>query len=71
MKKCLDSGGDIHLAMLQIRTAPLGQGCPSTATLLFNHLLRGILPVMDRLPINTDNDEEHHKVLTNRQCRND
>ena len=26
---------------------------------------------MDRLPINTNNDEEHHKVLTNRQCRND
>ena len=69
MKKYLDSGGDIHLAMLQVRTPPLGQGLPSPATLLFNYPVRGIIPVMDRPPI--DIDEEHHKALTNRQYRND
>ena len=64
-------GGDIHIAMLQMGTTPLGQVLPSPATLLFNCPVRGIMPVMDRLLINTNNDEEHHKVLTNRQCRND
>ena len=27
--------------------------------------------VVDRLLIGSDNDEEHHNVLINRQCRND
>ena len=71
MKKFFDSGGDIHIAILQITTTPLGQSLPSPATLLFNGPVRGIMPVMDRLPININNDEEHHKALTNRQCRND
>ena len=71
MKKFLDSRGNIHMAMLQIRTTPLGQGLPSPTTLLFNSLVRDTIPVMDRLPINTNNDEEHHKALTSRQSRND
>ena len=45
-----------HMAMLQIRTTPLGQGHPSPTMLLFNCLVRGIMPVMDRPPINIDND---------------
>ena len=57
--------------MLDIRTTPLGQGIPCPATLLFNHPVRGIMPVMDRPLIITDNDQEHLKMLTNRQCRND
>ena len=69
MKKCFVSEGDLHIAMLQLRTAPLGQGLQSPATLLFTHPVRDIIPVIDRLPITTDNDEEHHKALTNRQCR--
>ena len=56
-RKCLDSGGDIHISLLQIRTTPLGQGLPSPATLLFNYLVRGITSVIDRLLINTDNNE--------------
>ena len=71
IKKCSDSGGDIYVAMLQIRTTPLGQGLPSPATLLFNHLVRGIMPVMDRQPINMDNDDENHKNLTNWEGKND
>ena len=60
IKKCSDSGGDIHMAMLQIRTTPQGQGLPSPAMLLLNWPVRGIMPVMDRPPINVDNDDEHH-----------
>ena len=71
MKKCFDSRGDVHIALLQVRTTPLGQGLPSPATLLFNCLVRGIMPVMDRPLMNTDNDEEHHKALVNRQCTKD
>ena len=59
------------MAMLQIRTTPLGQGLPSPAMLLFNHLVRGIMPVMDRLPINIDNDDEHNQTLMHRQGKND
>ena len=61
-KKCSDSDGNIHIAMLQIRTTLLGQGLPSPVTLLFNCPVRGIMPVMDRPPINVDNDEEHHQT---------
>ena len=59
------------MAMLQIRTTPLGQGLPSPATLLFNCPVRGIMSVMDRPPINIDNDDEHHHTLIDRQGKND
>ena len=29
------------------------------------------MPVMDRKPINIDNDDKHHKNLMHRQCKND
>ena len=71
MKKCVDSRNDMHIALLQIRTTPLGQGLPSSAILLPNHLVRGIMPVLDRLPTGTDNDDEHHKALVDRQFKNE
>ena len=71
MKICFDSGSDVHIALLQKRTTPLGQGLPSPATLLFNCPVRGIMPVMDRPPININKDYEHHKALVNRQYRNE
>ena len=61
----------MHMAMLQLRTTTLGQGLPSPAMLLFNHLVRGIIPVMDRPPINIDNDDEHHQTLMHREGKND
>ena len=69
-KKCSDSGGDIHMAIVQIRTTPQGQGLPSTAMLLFNCSVRGIMPEMGRPPINIDNDDQHHKTLMHRQGKN-
>ena len=29
------------------------------------------MPVINRLPVGSDNDEEHHKVIIDRQSRND
>ena len=55
------------MALLQIHTIPLGQGLPSPATLLFNHLVCSIMPVIDRKPISRDNDDEHHNKLIHRQ----
>ena len=59
------------MALLQIRTTPLGQGLPSLATLLFNHLVCSIMHVIDSKPVSVDNDDEHHKNLMHRQGRND
>ena len=64
IKRCSDAGGDIHMVLLQIKTTPLGQGLPSLAMLLFNHLVHKIMPVVDRKPVSIDNDDEHHKKLT-------
>ena len=50
---------------------PLGQGLPGPATMLFNHPIRGIMQVINRLPFGIDNDDEHHKVLIIRQTKND
>ena len=65
--KCTYSGGDIHMALLQIHTTPLVQGLPSLATLLFKHLLYSVMPVIDRKPIGGDNDDDHHSKLVYRQ----
>ena len=71
IKKCTDSSGDMHMAVLQIRTTTLGQDLPSPAMLLFNHPVRGIMPVMDLPPINIDKDDEHHQTLMHRQGKHD
>ena len=71
MKKCFDSGSDIHIALLQIRSTPPRQGLPSPATLLFNCPVRGIIPIIDRPQVNTNNDDEIHTALVNRQYRNE
>ena len=71
IKKCAVSGGDIHMALLQICTTPLGQGLPILATLLLNHLVCGIMPVIDRKPIGGDNDDEYHSKLVHRWHKSD
>ena len=52
------------MALLQICTTPLG-------TLLINHPVCGIIPVIDRKPIGGDNDDEYHSKLVHRQHKND
>ena len=53
LKKYIDINIDTHLALHQIRSTPLGQRLPSPATLLFNCLVRGIMPILNRQPVNT------------------
>ena len=48
LKKCFDSKVDPHIALLQICMTPLGQGLLSLATMLFNCLIRSILPIINR-----------------------
>ena len=61
--KCIDTKTDIHIALLQIRTTPSEPRLPNPATLLFNCQRWGIMPIMNRLPINSNNDEEDYEVL--------
>ena len=71
LKKSFDSRTDPHKALLQRQMMLLGQGLLSPATMLFNCLIRGIVPVINRPPVGTENDDEHHKALIGRQNRND
>ena len=50
---------------------PLLQGFPSPTTMLFNYLIRDVMPIINRPPIGIDNNEEHHKVKIIRQTKND
>ena len=61
---------DIYMALIQICTTSLGQGLLSLAPLLFNCLVCGIMPIIDRKPINRENDDEHHSKLIHRKHKN-
>ena len=69
MKNCYDTKSQMHLALFQVRMMPLGPGIPSHATPLFNWLTSGIMLVINRVPISTDNDDEHFKALVKRQTK--
>ena len=68
-QKCFDTKSDPHIALLQIRSTPLGLGLPSPTTLLFNHPIRGIMPIINRPPIDLNNDDEHYEALVKRQMK--
>ena len=70
-KKCFDSSGDPQIALLQICVTPLGQRLPSLATMLFNCLIIGILPVINGPPVGIDNDQEHYVGIVKRQTKDD
>ena len=72
IKTCIDTKLDIHIAILQIRSTPLGPRLPSLINLLFNCPKRGILPIINRPPVNTNNDDEHYEeLLKDKQTNND
>ena len=68
-QKCSKINSETHIALLPVRTTPLGPGLPSPAVQIFNHPTKGIIPVDSRLPINLNNDNEHYKVLVKRQTK--
>ena len=59
------------MALLQIRTTPLGPGLPSPAMLLFNRQVQGIMPVLDHKLVGQDCDDDHYRKLIDRQHKND
>ena len=62
-KKYFNTNNDTYLALLQRRSTPLGSGLPSPATSLYNQAIRGIMPVINRVPINSTNDCDHYEAL--------
>ena len=70
-QECLDTRADACLVLLQVRSIPLRYGVPSLAALLFNHPIRGIIPVINRTPINANNDVDHYEALVERQVKSD
>ena len=48
----------------------IGARLPSPAMMLFNRLIRGLLPQMNRDPINVDNDDLHREALEALQRKN-
>ena len=68
-QKCSDTKSDPHITLLQIRSTQLVPQLPSAATLLFNHQTRGIMPILCRPPLNSNNNEEHYQALINRHIK--
>ena len=64
-QQCIDTKSDIHIALLQITSTPLGPGLSSSEMLLFNHPIQGIMPIVNRQPIKYYNDDEHYVALVN------
>ena len=48
---------------------PLGPGLPSPTTLIFNFPTRGIMSIINIVPISIDNNDEHHKTVVRRQIK--
>ena len=59
----------MHIALLQIRTTPLGPELPGPATLLFTHPIRGIMPKLTGPVISPNNYDEHYETLVKRQTK--
>ena len=71
IKKCIDTKSDIHIILLQIRSTPLRPRMPSPAKLLCNHPIRDIMPITNRVLVNSNNVDAHNKALVKRQTKND
>ena len=55
---------------MQIRSTPLEPGLQALQH-LFNCPLRGIMPAVNRLPFDVNNNDEYYKALVKRQTKND
>ena len=62
-KKCNDTNHDICLAWLQVRSTPIGAGLPSIATVLFIRATERLLPKINIVPINIENDDAKYEAL--------
>ena len=69
IKKYLDTNNDVNLTLLQIRSTPMSAKLPSPAMLLFNRPIRGLLPQMNRGPININNDDGQNEALKSHKIK--
>ena len=67
IKKCRRTNKNVHFALLQIRSTPVGAVLPSSAVLLFNMSIRALLLQICRELISINNDDEYYKALKSRQ----
>ena len=71
LKKCLNTNTYTYLALLQVTSTPPGPGLPSPVTLLYNHPVRNIMPVIKRELINANNNDDHYGTLVEIQVKGD
>ena len=75
LQKCLESGQDPHMAMLCIRTTPIGPKLPSPAELMFGRKVQSNLPAVNLADLDdcTKDDlrdlREHHDAPYNSRSR--
>ena len=63
MKMCLDNNDGVNLAILQMKSTPVGAGLHGPASLIFNRPIRAMLPHINRGPINFNADDKHYEAL--------
>ena len=51
-KKCFDANAHVDLALLQMKSTPMGPWLQSPTILLFNSPIRRLMPRVSRMPIN-------------------
>ena len=66
-KKYFETNTDVYLALLQIRSTPLGPRLLKPTMLIFNRLARDLLPMFSRLPMLFDDDDNNDTVDIKRQ----
>ena len=55
-EKWFDTNTDVNLTLWHIKFTHLDPGLPSTATVIFNRLITGLLPIINRSPMMCDYD---------------
>ena len=66
-QKWFDTKPDPHVALLQVSSTSLEQGLPCPVTLPFKHPVGGIIPIIKRPPVNSNDDDKLYEALVKRQ----
>ena len=60
---------DVKLTLLLIGLQPIGAGLPSLPPFVLSRQIRGLLPQMNRVPININNDDAQYEALKVQQSK--
>ena len=63
LKKCININKDTNLTLLQIQSTPIGAELPRSIAVLLSRPMQGILPQMNRVPMNIDNYDVQYEAL--------